>query len=92
MPIYEYECNHCGKIEEAIQKFSDNPLTTCKHCSGHLSKLVSHSSFHLKGAGWFADGYSDKSAKNDASAPKETTAPTATTPEKAADTSVKEQA
>ncbi len=64
MPIYEYECCQCGKIEEAIQKFSDEPLTTCKHCSGKLSKLISQSSFHLKGGGWFADGYGDKTKSN----------------------------
>lgn len=61
MPIYEYECRQCGKIEEVIQRFSDAPLTTCRHCSGSLSKLVSHSSFHLKGGGWFTDGYGTKS-------------------------------
>lgn len=61
MPIYEYECRQCGKIEEVIQRFSDAPLTTCKNCSGRLSKLVSHSSFHLKGGGWFTDGYGTKS-------------------------------
>ena len=89
MPIYEYECSQCGKVEEAIQKFSDAPLTTCKHCSGNLSKLVSQSSFHLKGAGWFADGYSDKSATQSASTPKEGSGPATATPEKATDTGVK---
>jgi putative FmdB family regulatory protein len=92
MPIYEYECNQCGKIEEAIQKFSDNPLTTCRHCSGILSKLVSQSSFHLKGAGWFADGYSDKSANKNASPAKEESGSAAAAPEKPADTGIKENA
>jgi putative FmdB family regulatory protein len=91
MPIYEYECRQCGKIEEAIQKFSDKPLTTCKHCSGDLSKLVSQSSFHLKGAGWFADGYSDKSTNKNA-APKEESGSATTIPEKAADSGTKENA
>jgi putative FmdB family regulatory protein len=58
MPLYEYECTKCGEIEEAIQKFSDPPLTTCPHCSGKLNKLISQSSFHLKGTGWYATGYS----------------------------------
>lgn len=71
MPIYEYACGQCGRIEEAIQKFSDAPLTTCKHCSGKLTRLISQSSFHLKGGGWFADGYGTKSAgKEPAAAPK----------------------
>jgi putative FmdB family regulatory protein len=60
MPLYEYQCTACGKIEEAIQKFSDAPLTTCRHCSGKLNKLISQSSFHLKGTGWYASGYSKK--------------------------------
>jgi len=61
MPIYEYECTQCGVVEEAIQKFSDRPLTKCTHCSGKLQKLVSHSSFHLKGSGWYATDYAGKS-------------------------------
>ena len=52
MPIYEYECTKCGRIEEAWQKFSDQPLETCKYCSGKLHKIISQSSFHLKGTGW----------------------------------------
>ncbi|MDX9788250.1 MAG: zinc ribbon domain-containing protein [Desulfobacterales bacterium] len=71
MPIYEYECCQCGKIEEAIQHFSDAPLTTCRHCSGKLSKLISQSSFHLKGSGWFADGYGAKSKEKDVPVAKE---------------------
>jgi putative FmdB family regulatory protein len=62
MPLYEYQCTACGKIEEAIQKFSDAPLSTCKHCSGKLNKLISQSSFHLKGTGWYVTDYSKKSA------------------------------
>ena len=61
MPIYEYECAKCGMIEEAIQKFSDRPLTRCKQCSGKLHKLISHSSFHLKGTGWYVTDYANKS-------------------------------
>ncbi len=61
MPIYEYECAKCGRIEEALQKISDKPLTRCGHCSGKLHKLVSHSSFHLKGSGWYATDYARKS-------------------------------
>jgi len=61
MPLYEYQCEQCGKIEEAIQKFSDAPLTTCHHCSGKLNKLISQSTFHLKGTGWYVTDYSKKS-------------------------------
>jgi len=61
MPIYEYECIKCGKIDEMIQKFSDKPLKKCKHCSGKLHKLISQSSFHLKGTGWYVTDYANKS-------------------------------
>ncbi len=62
MPIYEYECTKCGKIEEVLQNFSDKPLTKCQSCAGKLHKLVSQSSFHLKGTGWYATDYANKSA------------------------------
>jgi putative FmdB family regulatory protein len=86
MPIYEYQCDQCGKIQEAIQKFSDRPLTECKHCSGKLNKLISHSTFHLKGTGWYVTDYAGKkqTGKSDSAAAKdpaksETTSTTAST-------------
>jgi putative FmdB family regulatory protein len=63
MPIYEYQCDQCGKIQEAIQKFSDRPLTQCRHCPGKLNKLISHSTFHLKGKGWYVTDYAGKTQK-----------------------------
>jgi len=69
MPIYEYECTQCGDIEEALQKFSDEPLQKCKSCSGKLHRLISQSSFHLKGSGWYVTDYANKS-KNNTSSPK----------------------
>ena len=64
MPIYEYECTKCGVIQEVLQKFSEKPLTKCNHCSGKLTKLVSQSTFHLKGSGWYATDYANKSKSN----------------------------
>lgn len=61
MPIYEYECTKCGRVEEAWQKFSDKPLEKCKYCSGRLHKLISQSTFHLKGTGWYVTDYANKS-------------------------------
>jgi putative FmdB family regulatory protein len=58
-------------MEEIIQKFSDKPRVKCKHCSGKLHKLISHSSFHLKGTGWYVTDYANKSRPNSA-APKKT--------------------
>lgn len=76
MPLYEYQCTACGEIEEAIQKFSDAPLTCCRHCSGKLNKLISQSSFHLKGTGWYVTDYSKKSTSvSDSNKSESKTAP-----------------
>ena len=74
MPIYEYECTQCGKIEEAIQKFSDKPLKTCRHCSGKLHRLISQSTFHLKGSGWYVTDYANRSSSASSSSRKSKTA------------------
>lgn len=64
MPIYEYQCQACGHQLEAIQKFSDAPLTECPECkAGVLQKLMSASGFQLKGSGWYVTDYSAKGKK-----------------------------
>lgn len=62
MPIYEYRCRSCGQTLEVIQKMGARPLRKCRHCSGRLDKLVSRTSFALKGGGWYSEGY-NKSGK-----------------------------
>jgi putative FmdB family regulatory protein len=59
MPIYEYRCTKCGSNTEVMQKFSDDQLTTCT-CGGNLEKLISKSTFHLKGSGWYVTDYGSK--------------------------------
>ena len=58
MPMYEYKCSGCGVEFEVVRKFSDPALTECVECGGKVEKLISKSSFQLKGGGWDADGYS----------------------------------
>ena len=70
MPIYEYECTKCGHQKEALQKFSDPSLTECELCHGKLKKLISHSTFHLKGTGWYVTDYASKSGGNQGHSPK----------------------
>lgn len=54
MPIYEYQCTHCGVRREHLQKMSDTPLTTCPACSAEAYvRQISAASFHLKGTGWY---------------------------------------
>ncbi len=65
MPLYEYRCLKCGQVTEVLQKLSDRPLRRCRLCSGKLEKLISRTSFQLKGGGWFAHGYGSDGAKSD---------------------------
>ena len=60
MPIYEYQCVSCEKITEVMQKFSDAQLTVCPECGGELKKLISNTSFVLKGTGWYKTDYAGK--------------------------------
>jgi len=53
MPIYEYRCDQCGDIFEEWQKFSDPVIDKCPSCGGHASRLISQSTFILKGSGWY---------------------------------------
>ena len=71
MPIYEYECSECGRVHEALQKMSERPLTECPHCRGKLQKLVSHSTFHLKGSGWYATDYANRNSGSQQTASKQ---------------------
>ena len=57
MPIYEYECNKCGKEFEVFQRITEEPLTKCKFCEGPVNRLISQCSFHLKGTGWYVTDY-----------------------------------
>ncbi len=61
MPIYEYKCSKCGEIFEAFQKISDEPLAHCKYCKGKVEKILSQTSFQLKGSGWYLTDYARKS-------------------------------
>ena len=65
MPIYEYSCAKCSKTIEVIQKFSDKPLKKHEKCGGNLTKLISASSFHLKGTGWYKTDYAPQTGKSD---------------------------
>ncbi len=59
MPIYEYHCSKCGDFE-TMQRISDKPLTTCPTCRRKVTKLISSTTFHLKGSGWYITDYARK--------------------------------
>lgn len=60
MPIYEYECDKCGHKVEAFQKITDAPIVECERCHSQMKKLISQSTFHLKGTGWYVTDYASK--------------------------------
>ena len=65
MPIYDYQCEACGHKMEALQKISDAALTDCPHCkAASLQKLVSASSFRLKGGGWYETDFKTGAKKH----------------------------
>ncbi|MBN1850306.1 MAG: zinc ribbon domain-containing protein [Deltaproteobacteria bacterium] len=65
MPVYEYECTKCGYRTELLQRITDPPLSKCEKCSGKMKKLISNSTFHLKGSGWYVTDYASKSGGYD---------------------------
>ncbi len=71
MPIYEYHCSKCGDFE-LIQKMSDKPLTTCPTCRRKVTKLISSTTFHLKGSGWYVTDYARKGEGGGSKAEKKT--------------------
>jgi putative FmdB family regulatory protein len=70
VPIYEYQCTKCGEIFEAFQKITDDPLTQCKFCHAKVEKLISHSTFQLKGSGWYLTDYARKNSSSSGDKPK----------------------
>ena len=53
MPTYQYACTACGERLEAVQKFTDDPLTVCPACEGKLRKLFSPVGIVFKGSGFY---------------------------------------
>jgi putative FmdB family regulatory protein len=61
MPIYEYVCSSCGYQKEVLQKISDPVLVDCPECGQKsYNKIVSSSSFQLKGEGWYETDFKTK--------------------------------
>ena len=65
MPIYEYACGACGNEFEAEQRITEEPLKTCPECqSRQVKRLISQTSFVLKGGGWYSDLYATRKGKS----------------------------
>jgi len=59
MPVYEYQCQKCGTFE-TTQRITEEPLSKCPTCKGKVKKLISNTSFQLKGTGWYITDYARK--------------------------------
>ena len=62
MPIYEYKCESCGHVMEVLAKLGDPPplcesTGSVEKCESPTKRVVSLNTFHLKGSGWYKDGY-----------------------------------
>ena len=95
MPIYEYACGGCGSEFEIEQRITEDPVKSCPRCrSRKVKRLISQTSFVLKGGGWYADLYSsssgkDKPGESASDASKETSSDSETKPDSSATTSTK---
>ena len=68
MPTYEYACAECGERLEAVQKFSDDPLTECPACQGRLRKVFSPVGIVFKGSGFYRTDSRSSSSVNGSTA------------------------
>ena len=82
MPIYEYKCTECDHRLEKLQRMSDDPLKDCPECSKPaLTKLVSASSFKLKGTGWYETDFKNKKKSETSNSASSSTSTTSTKPD-----------
>jgi putative FmdB family regulatory protein len=75
MPIYEYKCTKCDQSFEIMQKITDAPLSVCNSCGGELKKLITSTSFVLKGSGWYVSDYPSSDRKKALDSEKPSDAP-----------------
>jgi putative FmdB family regulatory protein len=69
MPIYEYLCGKCEREFEVEQRITEDPIRSCPHCrSRKVRRLISQTSFVLKGSGWYSDLYSSSKSKSEGDA------------------------
>ena len=62
MPIYEYRCNDCEQVFEEWLRTFDETEHTCPVCGGHAERIMSNTTFVLKGGGWYVSEYGKQSA------------------------------
>lgn len=99
MPTYQYTCTECGEQVEAVQKFSDEPLSVCTNCGGRLRKVFSPVGIVFKGSGFYrtdsrngsssapaAKANQDGGSSSDSSSSESSSKPEAKSEKKSSDT------
>jgi putative FmdB family regulatory protein len=61
VPIYEYKCTKCENIDEHFMRHTDPHPSGCLKCHSPVEKIVSQTSFALKGGGWYVTDYKSNS-------------------------------
>lgn len=92
MPTYHYRCAACGNSFDAVQRFSDNPLTDCPACGGQVRRVIQPVGVVFKGSGWYindsrkggANTESNGTSEKSESKPAKADAPKAEAPKPAA--------
>ncbi|WP_123553258.1 FmdB family zinc ribbon protein [Kitasatospora cineracea] len=79
MPTYQYQCTECGNGLEAVQKFSDDALTTCPDCQGKLRKVFSAVGVVFKGSGFYRTDSRSSSSSSVGSSSASSTSSTSST-------------
>lgn len=62
MPTYTYQCDDCGHSFDAFQKFSEDALTVCPSCEGHIRRVIQPTPIVFKGSGWYINDSKGKNA------------------------------
>lgn len=65
MPLYEYECQKCGRHTDKIEPVNGPHLKKCPHCGGKVESVITAPAIKFKGSGWYVTDYAGKSAQGE---------------------------
>ena len=82
MPLYEYECDNCGRRTEEIQRVGAPPISPCDECGGEMKRLLSAPAFKFKGTGWYVTDYAKKRGSGGETKPDKSESKSSETPKK----------
>jgi putative FmdB family regulatory protein len=77
MPTYDYLCESCGNRFDVWQKMTDDPITLCPKCAGHVRRVIHPAGIVFKGSGFYSTD--QRGASSAPSTPASSDAPAAST-------------